>query len=388
MEATQENLAPILPLPAPARTGHRHRAVWLIAILAACLLIAVGTAIDLSRRASPAAPPTVMVAPVTRGLVVGAVRARGVLEPIRTAVISQPVAGRLLQVMVKPGERVARGQVLARFDPLELQAEFARAEAQVVAAEVTSLEAEVKLARLDRDYQRRFGPTVPDDQADVYQIMMARAASAAAEVNAREAAYRVATRRLAARLVRSPAEGIVLSRQVEEGQLVPEGAVLFRVSADPTPLQLHATVPEADMAGIKLGQPVQFSVPAFPGRRLAGRVARIAPLRGPEGDRRLPLEIQVDGPAEGLVPDMTAQLSIQTSSEGPVVRVPTAALLFAPLGMSSGSEEPAVWLTRSASSRLERVPVTVGITDGAFAEIRSQQLRESDAVAVGYATIK
>jgi hypothetical protein len=85
---------------------------------------------------------------------------------------------------------------------------------------------------------------------------------------------------------------------------------------------------------------------------------------------------------------MTAQLSIKTTSDGLVVRVPTAAVLFAPLGMSSGSEQPAVWLTTPGSNRLERIPVTVGLTDGAFAEIRSQQLREGDAVAVGYATIK
>jgi HlyD family secretion protein len=385
MEAIQDKLAPVVPLPTPARTWHRHRGVWLIAILAAGLLIAVGTAIDLARRAGQPRPPALMVAPVTRGLVTGAVRARGVLEPIETVVVSQPVAGRLMQVVVKPGERVARGQVLARFDPLGLQAEFARAEAQVVAAEVASLEAEVKLARLDRDHQRRFGA---EDEADAYQVLMARAASALAEVNARQAAYRLATRRLAARVVRSPSEGVVLSRQVEEGQMVPEGTVLFRLSADPTPLQISASVPEADMAAIKLGQPVHFSVPAFPGRTLTGRVGRIAPLAGPEGDRRLPLEVQIDPAAEGLRPGMTTNLSIQTASDRPVVRVPTAAVLFAPLGMSSGSEQPAVWLSTPGSDRLERVAVTVGLTDGAFAEIRSPQLREGDAVAVGYATIK
>src|SRR4029453_6989227 len=111
MEAIREKLAPIVPLPAPARSGRGHHTTWLIAILAACLLIAVGTAIDLSRRAPQPKPPALMVAPVTRGLVVGPIRARGMLEPIRTAVISQPVAGRLMQVMVKPGERAARGQI-------------------------------------------------------------------------------------------------------------------------------------------------------------------------------------------------------------------------------------------------------------------------------------
>ena len=74
---------------------------WLVAVLAAGLLVAVGTAIDLSRRTARPSPPLLLVAPVTRGLVTASLSASGVLEPVQTVVISQPVSGRLIQVRVK-----------------------------------------------------------------------------------------------------------------------------------------------------------------------------------------------------------------------------------------------------------------------------------------------
>jgi HlyD family secretion protein len=389
MDAVVKELAPVVPLPARTRPWHGRRMTWLLAVLAAGLLVAVGTAIDLARRTSRPSPPLLLVAPVTRGLVTASLPASGVLEPVQTAVISQPVAGRLVQVSVRPGQRVSRGQILARFDPLGLQAEFVRAEARVVAAEVANLEAEVKLIRLDRRFERGAEtPEQADDQADVEQIMMARAASAAAELAAREAAYRLAGRRLAARVVRAPAEGVVLTREVAEGQMVAEGGTLFRLTPDPTRLQITTSVPEANLAQVKVGQEVRFSVPAFPGLVLTGRIADVAPLTGPENDRRLPLSIRIESPTENLRPGMTARLNIQTASDRSVVRVPTAAVLFAPLGTPSGFEEPAVWLTTAGSNRLERVPVALALTDGSFAEVRSPRVREGDAVAVGYATVK
>jgi HlyD family secretion protein len=384
-----KGLAPVIALPAPARPWHQRRTTWLLAVLVAALVVAVGTAIDLSQRASQPKPPLLLVAPVTRGLVTASLSARGVLEPTQTAVISQPVAGRLIQVTVKPGERVSRGQILARFDPLVLQAEFVRAEAQVVAAEVANLEAEIKLIRLDRRLERGAEtPEQAEDQADVEQVMMARAARAAADLAAGEAAYRLAGRRLAARVVRAPLDGVVLTREVAVGQMVAEGGTLFRMTPDPTRLQLNTSIPEANLPHVKVGQEVQFSVPAFPGLTLLGRVAEMAPLTGPENDRRLPVVVRIDSPTEDLRPGMTARLTIQTTSDRSVVRIPTAAVFFAPPGAPFGFEQPAVWLTSAGSNRLERVPVAIALTDGSFAEIRTTRVREGDAVAVGYATVK
>ena len=121
---------------------------------------------------------------------------------------------------------------------------------------------------------------------------------------------------------------------------------------------------------------------------MIGRVAELAPLTGPENDRRLPLSIRIESPTEDLRPGMTARLNIQTTSDRSVVRVPAAAVLFAPPGTPSGFEQPAVWLTTAGSTRLERIPVALALTDGSFAEIRSPRVREGDAVAVGYATVK
>jgi HlyD family secretion protein len=391
METAPRQLAPIAALPVRTHPWHRRRAVWVIALLAAALVVAVGTAIDLSRRAAQPSPPLVMVAPVTRGLVTASALTSGVLEPIQATVITQPVAGRLIQVKVRAGERVSRGQILARFDSLALQSDLVRAEARVVAAEVAAFEAEMNLTRLDRSLPldgREALEQQEEDMADAEQIMSARAAGAAAEVAAREAAYRLARERLSRRVVRAPSDGFVLSRHVDEGQMVAEGSSLFRLTGDPTALQINASVPEASMAAVKLGQEVRFSVPAFPGRTFNGRVAMLQPLTGPETDRRLPVVVRLESPGGDLRPGMTAKVSIQTTSNPAVVRVPTAALLFAPRGMTASFEQPAVWLTTAGSPRLERMPVTLGVTDGAFAEITAQGVAEGAAVAVGYATVK
>lgn len=376
--------------PKPTRPRFQRRHVWLVAIAAAALLAVVGIAIDVRRRAPLRAPPLLVIAPVTQGLVVGAVRTTGTVVPAQSTVISQPVPGRLLRVNAQPGQRVVRGQILARFDPLALRAEYARAESQLVSAEVASLEAEIALFRLGRELPEGGEESLPDQPVDLIRadVAAARAARAAAEVTAREAAFRVARQRLAQGVVRAPADGVILARNVEEGQVVEAGAPLFSLAGASTSLRLQASVAEADSAAIAIGQQVKFSVPAYPGRAFSGRVETILPFAGPETARRLPIVVSIAEPRDPLQPGMTAAGKIRTSSDRSAVRVPTAALIFAPRHLAVDREEPAVWVTEPGGTELRQVPVQIGIMDGAFAEVRGEGLREGAGVAVGYAATR
>jgi HlyD family secretion protein len=386
MNATLAQAPDVMALPRHLHPW-RHRSMWIIAVMAAALVAAVGTAIDLARRPAMPRPPAILLAPVTRGLVTTTVQTTGVLQPAEVVTISQSVPGRLIQAPVRVGERVSRGQVLARFDPLALQVELARAEAQVVAAEVAAFELDVALHRLE---QRPLGDRMetPSDEEAMEQLSelgAARAARAQAEVEARDVAYRLARKRLAAQVVRAPMDGVVLSRHVEDGQLATAGAPLFRLARHPVALRLEATVPEEKLAGLAPGQQVRFTVPAYPGRTFAGRVTALLPIAGPLQARVQPLVISVAEGADALRAGMTARVTIHTSSDRSVVRVPSGALLFAPRGTTATMEDPAIWVDERDGRELRRVPVEIGIMDGTFAEVRGTNLREGDGVAVGYA---
>jgi RND family efflux transporter MFP subunit len=372
--------------------GRRHRDAVLVAGLAAITVASVGIAIDLSRQPAVKAPHLLMVAPLTRGRVVGTVRAAGELLPADLTTVSQGIAGRLTRITVRAGEHVVAGQILARFDPLALHAELARAEARSVSAEVAALESEVEMIRhrlrqpQDDELAR---PEERDaDTAGQEELLMARAARAAAEVDASEAAYRLARHRLAQGIVRAPKAGVIVQRMHNEGDVVTAGALLFQIAPDASPLQLEVPIPEASSGAIEVGQSVQFTVPAHAGRQFLGRVHRLLPLAGPANARRLPTIVAIGDARDGLRAGMTAAVTIRTGGETPVLRVPSAALMFAPRNAGTDQEDPAIWLVGDKTWDLRRVPVNVGALDGAFAEIRATGLREGAAVAVGYASIK
>jgi HlyD family secretion protein len=377
----------LVALPPPAAPSTRRRHKFIIGFLAAALVAAVGIAIDLTRRASLKPAPLVVLAPVTRGRVVGTVRATGRLVPIEVARVSPSIDGRLTQVLVRPGDEVTKGQVLARFDPLALRAELARAEARAVAAEVASLEAEVNVFRRGYPSQNDSEEAERPDGSEIGgdEIALARAAQAAAEVAATEAAHRLASARLARGIVRAPAAGVVLERHASEGQSMRAGAPLFLLAVRPAALQIEVAIPEAALGPLAVGQEAEFTVPAFPGHRFTGQVQRLLPLTA-EGTPRQPVVIALTRSDDRLRAGMTATVAIRTPSARSVVRVPTAALAFAPRGTTRDDEEPALWTVDSTSGRLERRPVEIGAMDGGFAEVRGTGLREGAAVAIGYAS--
>ena len=382
----------LVALPRPPGPRWRHRHTLLIGGLAAALVATIGIAVDVSRRASltnclpwsslPRSPAAASW---------GTVRAAGTLVPAQVTLVAQAIAGRLTQVSVKPGEQVSKGQILARFDPLALRAELALAEARVVGAEVAALESDLELVQRGlrcSDTGGLFQPGEDDELDGPDAVVMARGARAAAEVAASDAAYRLARQRHAQGIVRAPQAGVVLQRKGIEGELLAAGAPLFLLAPDPVTLQLEVAIPEAASGAIAVGQPVEFTVPAFPGRRFAGNVQRLLPFTGPETARKLPAIVATTEPSTILRVGMTASVVIRTSSDRSVVRVPSAALTFSPRGTAQDREEPAVWVVGKGTQELRQVGVQLGITDGAFAEFSGAGLAEGHAVAVGYAATR
>ncbi len=184
----------------------------------------------------------------------------------------------------------------------------------------------------------------------------------------------------------SPVNGIVVSRNVDVGQTVAasfQTPTLFNIAQDLTKMQIDSSVVEADIGKINVGQPVEFTVDAYPEITFEGKVSEI---------RNAPIVVQnvvtydvvvkVDNPELKLKPGMTANVSIIVSSKKDVLMIPNAALRFRPSEMRKGAVEKGsgVWILEEGKPK--RVKVSTGISDGSFTELVQGDIKEGQEVIV------
>jgi HlyD family secretion protein len=225
-----------------------------------------------------------------------------------------------------------------------------------------------------------------------------------AQVEQARAALQVEETNLRYTRILSPVDGIVISRNVDIGQTVAasfQTPTLFNIAQDLTQMQIDTNVDEADIGKILVGQPVQFSVDAYPDTTFNGKVSEIrnAPTTVQNVVTYI-VVIKVDNPELKLKPGMTANVSIITAIQAGALKIPNAALRFkwtaekaADKGNTGGQAKGADAVKDSAPRKTQglwildndkprRVQVTVGISDGNFTEILSGDLKESDAVII------
>ena len=202
-------------------------------------------------------------------------------------------------------------------------------------------------------------------------------------------------------VIRSPVDGVVISRLVEVGQRISASfsiPTLFLIAEDVTKMQVDTNVSEADIGGVAEGKDAQFTVDAYPGERFQGRVRQV---------RNAPINIQnvvtydvvveFDNPDFRLKPGMTANVAIVVAKKDHILKVPNSALRFSPPqgiredtvavrsgGAASGplSRQRPLW-KQSEADELEAVPVEMGISDGTYSEIIAAEVKEGDQVIVG-----
>jgi HlyD family secretion protein len=367
----------------------RHLPVWLLGILLAVLMGMVGALLEVTRQRPVAPPPVLMVAPITKGAVVGSIRAAGTVRPVQQTLVTQALGARLLDVAVSPGDVVRHGQLLAHVDPLAARATLADAESRAVAAETASLEAELMLARLMRAGGTAESDTPSSGGDDKLVVAQARLARAAAALRARDSELRVAEARLKQAVLRAPVDGVVIAQHAEAGATLAPGAAVFTLAAELERLQVIAYVSEAELGRVRLGQRARFTVPSAPGRQFMGEVQRIGAIEARAAEpARVAVAIAVRNAANELKPGMTAAVQIEAGSGPGGFRVPVAALQFSPSGGGNLDGEPALWLMGAQEGSLRRVAVEVRNSDGAFVEVSAPELREGAGVVVGYATTR
>ena len=345
--------------------------------------------------------PSYRLAPIARTDVVRSVEATGTVTPRNSPSgipVGAQVNGRLIKLFVDYNSVVTNGQVVALIDPLVYEANYksavarlhvSKANVEVGEASVKSREAELALA--EKTYSRKrqlvdkaLAPLAELDNAEQalatasagLESAKASLKSAVASVEQAEAEVSQAEANLKYCTIVSPVDGIVIDRKVEEGETVVSSmnaVPVLTIAEDLKTVWVEATIPEADVGNIKVGQPVTFTADAYR-RKFTGKVIQIRRAATTTNNVvTFPVIIEAENPDEMLFPGMTATLSIETARAEDVLVVAAAAFRFRPHDedIADLGELPRgrkLWLLKD-DGKIEPVVVTEGVSDDSFTEI-------------------
>jgi HlyD family secretion protein len=278
---------------------------------------------------------------------------------------------------VKLGDRVRRGQVIAKVEDREIVEQIRGAEAShsVSEANVRRSDADLSLAltnveRARNLYGRQLLPKQQLDDAEArYTSAVAQLDLAKAQVAQSASRLQELRINLANTNVVSPVDGFVAKRNVDPGAFVSQNAGVASV-VDISSLRLVANVVEKDLKAVNPGDPAIVEVDAYPGEKFNGRVARVSPILDP-ATRTAPLEVEIPNLQFRLKPGMYAKITLEIDSRQNVLLVPKISLV--------DSEGRRGVYQPNAESRAAFKPVTVGLEDNEIAEI-VEGLREGEIV--------
>jgi HlyD family secretion protein len=337
---------------------------------------------------------------VSRGDIKQTVTATGTLSAVVSVLVGTQVSGTIQKLFVDFNSIVKKGQILAQIDPSLFEAQVAQARANLEAARANVEKAATAVADSKRTYERNktllarnlIAQSDLDTSQTSYDSNVAQLSAARAQVEQLKAALNTAEINLRYTRIVSPVNGMVISRNVDVGQTVAasfQTPTLFTIAQDLTQMQIDTSVDEADIGKIRVDQPVEFTVDAYPEMTFKGKVSEVrnAPTTV-QNVVTYDVVVKVHNPDLKLKPGMTANVSITTATKNGILRIPNAALRIrlpekgAPAGQKAAGAGPGpvVWIL--AAKKPERVRIATGISDGSFTEIASGDLKEDQEVIV------
>lgn len=279
----------------------------------------------------------------------------GTISPFVQATVKSKVGGEIEQVTVREGQDVKAGQVLARIDTRNLQAQYDRELAAVEKAR-----ADLELARLNRDKNR----TLLDQKfisQNTYEQTESAYAASVASFKLAEAQARLAKISLDDAVLRAPFDATVARRLVHPGEKASPDSEIVSV-VDLRQMVLEAAIPAADIPAVRIGQTVSFKVSGFGAREFEGQVQRINPVTT-NGSRAIVIYIAVPNPDRALKGGMFAQGQLTLDATEPVLAIPQRAVR---------EEAGANYVLTLADGKIVRTPVHLGaaVEGAAFVEVR------------------
>lgn len=359
-------------------------------------------------RAGDDGSPQFATATVSRGPVASTIEATGSLEAVETVEVSTQVSGTVASLHADFNSQVKAGDVVARLEPSILEAQVEQAAASLVRMQAELERSEVTLqdARIQQQRARELWDQqlISKNDLETAESALRQAEASLKSVRAQlvqgEAALHQSKVNLGHTIIRTPIDGVVLSRSVEVGQTVSASTsapTLFIIAKDLARMRVNASISESDIGRIAPGQPVAFTVDAYPGEQFTGTVSqvRLEPIVESNVVSYVTI-IDVPNPEQKLKPGMTATVSVEIErTDDDVLRVPNSALRFQPpaanaessggrAGRRGGSPESRVWVLREGAPHA--VPVEVGLTSDTTTAIVGGPLQEGDLVVTGMAS--
>lgn len=342
-------------------------------------------------RADGREAPAYRIATIERGSVKSTVTATGTLGAVRTIQVGTQVSGQVAAIQVDFNDRVKKGQLLARIDPRLQDQAVEDAQAQLERAQAT-------LDQADSDYAR--GRQLFDAKAitaSELSALQSKLAVEKANVKSARVALERARQNLAYTTIYAPIDGVIVERNVDVGQTVVANfstPQLFLIANDLADMRILVLVDESDIGAIRPGQPVEFSVQAYPGDVFTGTVQQVR-LQSKTQDNVVSYTavVGVRNTTGKLLPGMTATVRFLTGVARNVLVVPNAALRLKPtpvmlarMPAGAGNDAApgsAILWTLDARGALVPLRVRTGLSDGRTTQVEGAGLAEGTKVVIG-----
>jgi HlyD family secretion protein len=427
------NDAALPPPPAPDKQPRRR---WIAALALATVL---GGGLGAWKYFGQPAAPVYPAVEVRRGDIRQTISATGKVQAVTTVQVGTQVSGTVSELHADFNSRVKAGQIIARLEPSQIDAQLRQAKATLAGAEANAASAQNMIngqqsavasakANLDRveavvlEAERSYANTLnlvkegvaparqaQTEEASRLQALAQKAQAAAqyaqavaqaessksqweqakAQATQARAAVEVAGVNLERTIIRAPIDGVVVSRNVDVGQTVAaslQAPTLFLIANDLTKMQVLADIDEADVGQLSPESPVTFTVDAFPRETFSGRISqiRLAPAVV-QNVVTYTAVIDVANPKMQLKPGMTATVTATVQERKDVLLVPNAAFRV----NASGAARPGTRTGGSATlwqigahGELQPVKVKAGMSDGVSTELIKTTLQEGDRIVI------
>ena len=345
------------------------------------------------KRADGSEAPIYRIATIERGNVKSMVSATGTLSAVQTIQVGTQVSGQIAAINVDYNTHVRKGQLLARIDPTLQNQAVEEAQAQLERALATLEQAQADYSRSKQLYEWKAMT------ASEFGAVQSNFAVHNADAKSARIALDRARQNLAYTMIYAPIDGVIVERNVDVGQTVSANfstPQLFLIAKDLTDMQILASVDESDIGAIKTGQPVEFTVQAYPNETFTGTVQQVR-LQSKTQDNvvNYTAVVGVHNTTGKLLPGMTATAQFLTGDAHDVLVVPNSALrikptpaMFAqaqhPVLLSDGQEPGyAILWTLDKKGMLDPIRVHTGLSDETHTEVAGQNLTPGTKIVVG-----
>jgi HlyD family secretion protein len=345
-----------------------------------------------NKRADGKEAPVYRTATIERGSVKPTVSATGTLNAVKTIQVGTQVSGQVAAIYADYNQHVRKGQLLASIDPALQNQAVEEAQAQLERAQAT-------MAQAQGDYTR-------NKQLFEWKVITASEFSAAqssfsvqkATVKSAQIALERARQNLAYTKIYAPIDGVIVERNVDVGQTVAANfstPQLFLIANDLSDMQILALVDESDIGAIRMGQPVEFTVQAYPNQTFTGMVQQVR-LQSKTQDNvvNYTTVVGVKNATGKLLPGMTATVQFLTGDAQNVLIVPNSALRIRPTPAMLGQAQPGIatndsdrasaailWLLNNGT--LRPIRVHTGLSDETHTQVDGPGLTVGATVVTG-----